>query len=271
MTMYKPMALCFSGLDPSGGAGLVRDLATLHHHPLHVMAVLTSETVQSSDECFEIKSPSTPPSMVFSKLVPTLPKIWGAKLGLFALSHEELFSLTEKLKESPPAFLIWDPVLRPSRGISFHTSNSLVKMAEYIGAARPLKGEWVISPNWDEFRNLTRSSNMMDPDELSLLSKPLFDQGFSYVWLKGGHREGPQVSDYWITRDECQVIASHERKRIKPRGTGCFLSSSWLAYRLLGIKAKEAARLATKDLHEFWQTSEILPGATCPILGLKGN
>lgn len=269
MVDQKPTAVCFSGLDPSGGAGLLRDLSVLYSHQIYVMAILTSETVQSSDECFEIQSPACAPSSIFSSLAPTLPKTWGAKLGLMAISVDELSRLMKELKQSPPQCLIWDPISGPTQGVGLHTGESLRNMAKQIGSARTQGYDWVISPNWDEFMALTSATTSMQAEELIHASKPILDYGFSSLWLKGGHGTDDQIRDYWITSNECHLIASHGRSQIKPRGTGCYLSSSWLAYRLEGMNGFESARQSAQDLQNVWLTSDVLPGSTRPILGLK--
>lgn len=269
MVTHKPTAVCFSGLDPSGGAGLLRDLSTLYDHPLHVMAVLTSETVQSSDECFEIKSPACAPATTFSKLAPILPGTWGAKLGLLAISADELSRLMGELAHLPPRYLIWDPILNPSQGVGLHSNGSLLDMGKQIGSARRSDCDWVISPNWIEFKALTSATDSMEPKDLINASRSIFNLGFSCLWLKGGHGMGESIRDYWITNNDCVAIATHERNPVKPRGTGCFLSSSWLAYRLQGLNGLESARQATDDLQKLWSTSDVLPGGTRPILGLR--
>jgi len=44
----KPVVLCFSGLDPSGGAGLQADIETLHALGCHCAPIATALTVQDT-------------------------------------------------------------------------------------------------------------------------------------------------------------------------------------------------------------------------------
>ncbi len=271
MVARKHTALCFSGLDPSGGAGLLRDLSVLNDHQIHVMAVLMSETVQSSDECKEIQGPTCAPATIFSTLVPFLPEVWGAKFGLLSIPIDELHQLMKLLKQFPPRFLIWDPIMGPTQGVAHHNAEDLKEIAKSIGSTHFFDHDWVISPNLNEFKFLANPIDSMNAEDLIRASKPIFDSGFTNVWLKGGHGSSDVIDDYWISDKECHLIASHPRSQIKPRGTGCYLSSSWLAYRLGGLSAFESARQATLDLQNIWTLADTLPKSSRPILGLKKN
>lgn len=48
MDTGKPVVLCFSGLDPSGGAGLQADVETLQGLGCHCAPVATALTVQNT-------------------------------------------------------------------------------------------------------------------------------------------------------------------------------------------------------------------------------
>ena len=44
----KPVVLCFSGHDPSGGAGIQADIETIVSHQCHAASVITALTEQDS-------------------------------------------------------------------------------------------------------------------------------------------------------------------------------------------------------------------------------
>ena len=45
---HKPVVLCFSGHDPSGGAGIQADIETIISHQCHCASVITALTEQDS-------------------------------------------------------------------------------------------------------------------------------------------------------------------------------------------------------------------------------
>src|SRR5690606_33983275 len=48
----RPVVLCFSGLDPSGGAGLQADIEAIGQAGAHAAIACTAITVQSSQQVF---------------------------------------------------------------------------------------------------------------------------------------------------------------------------------------------------------------------------
>lgn len=44
----KPVVLCFSGHDPSGGAGIQADIETIVSHQCHAVSVITALTDQDT-------------------------------------------------------------------------------------------------------------------------------------------------------------------------------------------------------------------------------
>lgn len=46
--MSRPVVLCFSGHDPSGGAGIQADIETIASHHCHAAGVITALTEQDS-------------------------------------------------------------------------------------------------------------------------------------------------------------------------------------------------------------------------------
>ena len=51
----RPVTLCFSGLDPSGGAGLQADIETIAALGGHASVVATALTVQDSQRVYDFR------------------------------------------------------------------------------------------------------------------------------------------------------------------------------------------------------------------------
>ncbi len=241
------IALCLGGLDPSAGAGILRDVLVAAELGVQAFAVPTAETLQNGAACLEIREPGMSPQLRVEALRPHLvPGAWGAKLGLWALADEALAALVGQLRELAPAACIWDPILAPTAGVGLHGPAALRRMAARILPS----GGWVVCPNRSEASALA-GCETADPLQLA---RPLLELGAEAVWLKGGHGEGP-VEDVWVTSEGARSLGRSERLDGERRGTGCTLASAWLALRLRGRSPEGAAREAAAWLRGRWEAA----------------
>ena len=252
-----PLALCLGGLDPSGGAGLLRDVMTLAALGVYPMAVATCETVQNGAGCQAILAPQDPLAAL-EALRPHLGGHWGVKLGMSALDPALFSALAVRLQALGPAVRIWDPILAPSFGVGLHQPADLRTMA---GTLLP-GGGWVVSPNLPEAAALGGRSQG-DP---ATLAGPLLELGAAAVWLKGGHGQGEEVEDFWITAEGVLSLGRSPRLPGERRGTGCTLASAWLALRLQGQDGPTAAAGAAGFLRRHWNPCAIPGGYGRPCL-----
>lgn len=244
-----PIALCLGGMDPSGGAGILRDALTLGGLGVYPMAVTTAETLQNGLACTRIEAPSMDPVQRLEALGPHLAGPWGVKLGLCALGEATLRRLAASLQTLQPRVRIWDPILAPSAGVGLHDGSDLCRMAEVL---LPMGG-WVVSPN----RGEAAAAAGLPPDQIRTappdrLALPWLERGARAVWLKGGHTDGDQIQDLWITREGITSLPPSPRLPGQRRGTGCTLSALWLGLRLLGRSDLEAAEEAADRLRKSW-------------------
>ena len=56
----KPTVMCFSGLDPTGGAGIQADIETLFSVGCHATPVVTALTAQNTQNALSITSINSP-------------------------------------------------------------------------------------------------------------------------------------------------------------------------------------------------------------------
>ena len=244
-----PVALCLGGMDPSGGAGLLRDALTLARLGVHPMAVSTAETLQNGLGCQAIQAPSMDPVARIETLGPHLTGAWGVKLGLCALDAGVVKRLVATLDALHPKVRIWDPILAPSAGVGLHDGGELRELARVLLRG----GAWVVSPNRGEAAAIAGLS----PDQIRTaspesLSRPLLELGAAAVWLKGGHAMGDTVQDLWITPTRIEALPAAPRLPGQRRGTGCTLASLWLGLRLLGRNDHDAAIEAADMLRAAW-------------------
>jgi len=244
-----PVALCLGGVDPSGGAGLVRDVLTLSWQGAYPMIVPLAETIQNSMGCYAIETPGVSPLLSLEALRPHLVAAWGVKIGLSALDSEAWSAVCALLWDLDPPIRIWDPILAPSFGVTHHDAPRLRRMAQALLAG----GGWVVCPNLPEAKVLAGMSieDTSSPDP-QRLADPLLDMGARGVWLKGGHGGQTQVEDFWITPNGSVSLGAYSRLPGERRGTGCTLASAWLGYRLQGLDEIASALAAAAWIREQW-------------------
>jgi hydroxymethylpyrimidine/phosphomethylpyrimidine kinase len=174
---------------------------------------------------------------------------WGVKVGLNALDGDDFNAICGLLRDLAPPIRIWDPILAPSLGVAHHDAPRLKRMARAILAG----GGWVVCPNLPEAGIL---AGLPDFESLAgdpfRLAEPLLDYGALAVWLKGGHGEGNQVEDFWVTSSGAVNLGIHSRLPGERRGTGCTLASAWLGYRLQGQGEIASAVAAVEWLRDHW-------------------
>lgn len=259
-----PLALCLGGMDPSAGAGLLRDALTLADLGCLPMAVSLAETLQNGLACSCIEPPSLDPVQRVESLAPHLVGRWGTKLSLCALEPSAFRRLCATLRHLAPPVRIWDPILAPSAGVGLHDGEDLRRMAADL---LPMGG-WVVSPNRGEaaaFANLPPEAMGSAPPEA--LTTPWLEAGAAAVWLKGGHAAGDEVQDLWATEAGIQALDAAPRLPGERRGTGCFLSAAWLGLRLQGRDDLAAAREAARLLRSRWFDAFTPGGAGRPLFG----
>jgi hydroxymethylpyrimidine/phosphomethylpyrimidine kinase len=250
--LCAPVALCLGGMDPSGGAGLLRDAATCQTLGVHAMAVSLAETVQNGLGCQRILPPLLDPVEQLEALNLHLTGTWGVKIGLCALDPPGFRRLASALDALAPAVRIWDPILAPSLGAPLHDGHALRAMA---GILLPMGG-WIVAPNLHEAA--VASAQPLDADPAAL-ARPFLDHGALAVWLKGGHRGLPEVEDFWIDAAGARSIGRWDRRPGERRGTGCTVASAWLSYRLNGEAEIPAALAAVNWIRSRWDPP-FLPG-----------
>ena len=257
-SLEVPVALCLGGMDPSAGAGLLRDALTLASLGVHPMAVSTAETLQNGISCQLIAGPSISPALRLEALKPHLTGRWGVKLGLCALAIEELEGLMAGVDEMAPLCRIWDPIQAPTSGVTLHDGAALRRMAEVVLRG----GEWVVSPNRLEAAIFGGLPPDADPRRLA---EAFLEAGARAVWIKGGHASGELLEDFWVDAKGACGLGSRPRLPGDRRGTGCTLASAWLGFRLGDLEDLEAARRASGWIQEHWARAFTPGGAGRPV------
>ena len=106
--------LTIAGFDPTGGAGILRDVSVFNSLRIPSNAIPTALTVQTSEK---VLNASKIPIKYIKESLEVLKKIRGVKIGM--LYNEKVVKVvSEFLKKKNPETIVLDPILNSSSGYS---------------------------------------------------------------------------------------------------------------------------------------------------------
>ncbi len=239
--------LTIGGFDPTGGAGITRDLKTFHDHNVTGYSVITANTIQDGEKVF--KTTPIKPSEVKLQLEALLKKnsVDIVKIGM--ISKGETLELTLKaLKKHKVKKIILDPIVMSSGGTKLIDSKGIKVISNH------LKDFHLITPNLSETEVLIKKS-------LKIKIKTIFDMkaaatilnkmGVENILITGGHlKDNPTDLLY-----DGKVFTIIKGSRIKTttknlHGTGCILSSAITANLALGLDLEKSIKKSKKYLEK---------------------
>ena len=248
--VVRPTVLCFSGLDPSGGAGLQADIEAIGQSGAHAAIACTALTVQNSQQVFGFEATSKALLLAQANAVVNDLPIKVVKSGMLGTT-DNIAALAEFLTQHQDYLYVLDPVLVANSGGSLGDQATLVKaFAELIPLAT------LITPNTVELRALTGEQ------EIDRATQKLFEMGAKALLVKGGHEDTPEFIRNTLYADG-QMIAESQCPRLagEYHGSGCSLAS-FIAGRLAqGDGLKNAVQHA-----ETWLFG-VLKKAETPVVG----
>lgn len=234
----RPVVLCFSGLDPSGGAGLQADIESIGQAGAHASIACTAITVQNSQKVFGFEPVHN--ELLDKQAMAVLEDlpVKAIKSGMLGTVKNidviaNLFK-NNNIKSGMPFVL--DPVLVANSGGSLGDKKTLVSAFGKI-----LPYATLITPNTHELRALSGKNDLHDA------AKTLCQNGVKAVLVKTSHDFDKGDIEQFLYIDGHMTHAS-----ILPRlagefhGSGCSLAS-FIAGRLaVGDDLVQAIKNADK-------------------------
>ncbi len=246
----RPTVLCFSGLDPSGGAGIQADIEAIGQSGSHAAIACTALTIQNSQRVFGFEAASKELLLAQANAVVGDLPIKVVKSGMLGTT-DNIAALAGFLREHPDYLYVLDPVLVANSGGSLGNQETLVRAFIEL---TPLAT--VLTPNTVELRALTGEQ------DLEKATAKLFEMGAKAVLVKGGHEDTPDyirnalyIDGEMVSETKCPRLAGEYH------GSGCSLAS-FIAGRLAqGDHLKQAVHHA-----ETWLFG-VLKNAETPVEG----
>ncbi len=214
ITSIKPTVLCFSGHDPSGGAGIQADIETLVSHQCHACNVITALTEQDTRNVKKLIPQQVDDFISQAKTLLADFTVKAIKIGLIG-DIEICNAIQQVLVENPQIPVILDPVLAAGGGKALSNDNLSNAIFHKL-----LPHTTVLTPNSEEARKLTRLKNL---DECGL---SLLDQGCQYVLITGTHENTQEVTNLLYHQKKLIESFNWDRLPASYHGSGCTLAAS---------------------------------------------
>ncbi|MGZ4999060.1 MAG: bifunctional hydroxymethylpyrimidine kinase/phosphomethylpyrimidine kinase [Methylomonas sp.] len=235
----RPIVLCFSGHDPSGGAGIQADIEAIVSHQCHAASIITALTEQDSRNVKKL-IPQRPGDIV--RQAETLLadfSVAAIKIGLIG-HHETAGAIHQILRQYPRIPVVLDPVLAAGGGTAMADQQLLDAIVELL-----LPLTTVLTPNSEEARRLAKQQ------ELSDCGHSLQAQGAEYVLITGTHEASDLVHNRQFGPEGKTETFNWERLPHSYHGSGCTLASAIAALLAQGLDAFTAIA----EAQEFtWQS-----------------
>ncbi len=234
MQSKLPVVLCFSGHDPSGGAGIQADIESLNYHQCHACSVITAITEQDSHNVKQIIPQNARQFKAQALTLLNDMEVRVFKIGLVA-DLDILFAICTILDQYSHIPVIFDPVLSAGGGLALSNETLINAMKHHLVSKTSC-----ITPNSMEARKLTGCS------DLQQCAEQLMDQGCAYVLISGGH-ENPEKGHLYnlLYQPDCTVqISQWQRLPGEFHGSGCTLASAIAAGFAQGMEPLNAIQQA---------------------------
>ena len=237
MNQGKPIVLCFSGLDPTGGAGIQADIETLFSIGCHGAPVLTALTAQNTSDV--LSAVACDPALVVqqSRAVLEDMPVQAIKIGLL-ISVECVEVIHTLLKDYRDIPVVLDPISVAGGGFKLATEEVYEAIREMLV---PLTH--VLTPNTDELTRLAPNA-----DNLDACANELLEKGCGHVLLTGTHAQTEQVINRLYSEHQPSNLYTWPRLEYLYHGSGCTLAAAiagYLAHRMPLANAIQQAQQFT--------------------------
>lgn len=217
-TSKPPVVLCFSGLDPTGGAGIQADIESIAKHGCHAAPVITANTVQDTHNVISFKTVDASLILKQARAVLKDMPVSAIKIGMLG-SGETAEAIYTLFKQYPDIPVIMDPVLVAGGGSSLAQKNLIDAINTLI-----LPHTTILTPNIPEASLLT-NTKIQPETAAQLLNK----MGAQYVLLTGTHASNPDVLHKLYYKTQLQKTFKYKRLKNEYHGSGCTLAASLAA------------------------------------------
>lgn len=239
-------ALTIAGSDSGGGAGIQADLKSFSANGVYGASVITALTAQNTMGVDAVEDVT--PAFVSAQLDAIFEdiRIDAVKIGMLA-SIPVIEAVADGLKRHAPAFVVLDPVMVTTTGVSLIADDAVAALAELLFPLASL-----ITPNLHEAARLLETDIAASREEMEGQAHALLKMGPAAVLLKGGHvlagEDARTSSDLLATAGGSRWFEAERIETENTHGTGCSLSSAIAANLAKGNRLEDAIEVAKRWL-----------------------
>ena len=234
-----PVVLCFSGLDPSGGAGILADIEAISSQGALCAPIITAATVQDTQDVMSFAP--MPPDLIIEQARAVLEDmpVSVIKIGMVG-STEIAEAIHTILVDYPSIKVVYDPVFSTEKDGALSTPG-LVESTRTL--LLPLTT--VLTPNIFEAHAFVPGS-----DTPAAAAVAILETNCQYVLLTGTHGKTPDVvHTLFCNHHECKRY-HYERLPHKYHGSGCTLAASLAAIMTTEQEIEPAVQRALDYTHK---------------------
>lgn len=210
-----PVVMVFSGLDPTGGAGIQADIEAIASHGCHASPIITSIAVQDTRDVHKVIP--TPAQMILAQARTVLADVpvSAFKVGLLG-SVEAAEAVHVLVREQPQIPLVVDPVLRAGGGTALADAELIDAIDSLL-----LPLTTILTPNASEARTLAPEGDTVEACAFALL-----DRGCEFVLVTGADEPTADVVNTLYGNHRRLEQFRWQRLEEQYHGSGCTLSAS---------------------------------------------
>jgi len=219
MTSKKPAVMCFSGLDPTGGAGIQADIETLFSTGCHCAPIITCLTVQNTQNVQSINVTNAAYIVQQARAILEDMTIECFKIGVLGdvATIEVIHTL---LTDYPNIPVVLDPILVAGGGYTFGNADLAEAMRMLL-----VPRTTVLTPNTEELRQLAPTGDSFDA-----CANELLDGGCQHVLLTGTHAPTPAIENRLYSLHQDPILYTWPRLEHTYHGSGCTLAAAVAGY-----------------------------------------
>lgn len=249
-----PIVLCFSGLDPSGGAGISADIEALASLGCHCAPIITVLTVQDTTNVHDMEP--VDPDVIKAQAQAVLRDMNVAVIKVGLLGNPAVVSTVAEICANYPNIpLIVDPVLAAGGGAALADEVFIKSMKKSL-----LPLATLITPNAREAMML-----FPDADNVDQCAEELLDLGCEHVLVTGADEPTPVVQNVLYSSEYETETFHWERLPAMYHGSGCTLAAACAGLLAQGLsmfdalnEAQEYTFNALRDGHALGQ-GQLIP------------
>lgn len=236
----KGRVLIIAGSDSGGGAGIQADIKAVTALNGYAMTAITALTAQDTNGVHGVLP--VPIDFLVQQMRLVLADIGAdaVKIGMLATA-DIINAVADTLAAAAPGVaIVADPVMVAKGG---HRLLDESATGALIRRLLPLAA--IVTPNVPEAEAMT-GIDIRTVDDMRRAGHALLEYGAKAVLMKGGHMDGPVLTDLLVTRSGEQTFTGERVETRHTHGTGCTLSSAIATGLAQGLSVADAVSRARR-------------------------